>query len=139
VVIDFIEMKNPKDCREVEKTMRQALKSDRARTVVGRISEFGLMELVRQRMGSSALAVTTEPCPCCGGTGVRRNMEWQSLQIIKDIYRQLRKPGHPSPMQVRVKEEAALYMLNHKREKLLEMERRFDTRVDLLIDREHCD
>jgi ribonuclease E len=123
----------------VEKTMRQALKSDRARTVVGRISEFGLMELVRQRMGSSALAVTTEPCPCCGGTGVRRNMEWQSLQIIKDIYRQLRKPGHPSPMQVRVKEEAALYMLNHKREKLLEMERRFDTRVDLLIDREHCD
>jgi len=139
VVIDFIEMKNPKDCREVEKTMRQALKSDRARTVVGRISEFGLMELVRQRMGSSALAVTTEPCPCCGGTGVRRNMEWQSLQIIKDIYRQLRKPGHPSPMQVRVKEETALYMLNHKREKLLEIERRFDTRVDLLIDREHCD
>ncbi|WP_022662241.1 Rne/Rng family ribonuclease [Paucidesulfovibrio longus] len=135
VVIDFIEMKSPKDCREVEKTMRQAMKSDRARTVVSRISEFGLMELVRQRMGSSALAVTTEPCPCCGGTGVRRNMEWQSLQVIKDVFRQIRRPGHQNPLPMPLDEELALYMLNHKREKLMELERRFETRIDIIIDR----
>jgi ribonuclease E len=128
-------MKSPKDCREVEKTMRQAMKSDRARTVVSRISEFGLMELVRQRMGSSALAVTTEPCPCCGGTGVRRNMEWQSLQVIKDVFRQIRRPGHQNPLPMPLDEELALYMLNHKREKLMELERRFETRIDIIIDR----
>ncbi|MEF2145416.1 MAG: Rne/Rng family ribonuclease [Desulfovibrionaceae bacterium] len=134
VVIDFIEMKNPKDCREVEKTMRQALKSDRARTVVGRISEFGLMELVRQRMGSSALAVTTEPCPCCRGTGVRRNLEWQSLQAIKALYLQLRKAGHTSPVVFTLNEELALYMLNSKRDMIMELERRFETRIAIAID-----
>ncbi len=139
VVIDYIEMKNPKDCREVEKTMRQALKSDRARTVVGRLSEFGLLEMVRQRMGSSALSVTTEPCPCCNGTGLRRNMEWQSLQALKTIFRLLRQPNCPNPLTYEGEEELALYLLNHKREKLMEMERRFDIRIDIDIDYEYSE
>lgn len=139
VVIDYIEMKNPKDCREVEKTMRQALKSDRARTVVGRLSEFGLLELVRQRMGSSALSVTTEPCPCCNGTGVRRNLEWQALQALKTIYRSLRKPNCPNPLNYDCEEELALYLLNHKREKLIEMEKRFGTRIDIDIEYEYAE
>ncbi len=139
VVIDYIEMKNPKDCREVEKTMRQSLKSDRARTVVGRLSEFGLLEMVRQRMGSSALSVTTEPCPCCDGTGLRRNMEWQALQALKTIFRLLRSPNCPNPLTYEGEEELALYLLNHKREKLMEMERRFDTRIDIDIDYEYSE
>jgi ribonuclease E len=139
VVIDYIEMKNPKDCREVEKTMRQALKSDRARTVVGRLSEFGLLELVRQRMGSSALAVTTEPCPCCSGTGVRRNMEWQALQALKTIFRLLRQPNCPNPMVYECEEELCLYLLNHKREKLNELERRFNTGIEIEIEIEYVD
>ncbi|MDD4951942.1 MAG: ribonuclease E/G, partial [Desulfovibrionaceae bacterium] len=129
VVIDFIEMKDPKHCREVEKTMRTALKSDRARTDVGGISRFGLMELVRQRLGSSALSVSTEPCPCCGGTGVRRNMEWQSLQALKDVFRLLRRASCPHPLEYPVHEELALYLLNNKRELLMEMGERFDNRV----------
>lgn len=134
IVIDFIEMKDPKHCREVEKVMKNALKTDRARTDVGRISAFGLMEVVRQRLGSSALSVSTEPCPCCEGSGIRRNMEWQSLSAIKEIYRLLRRPNCPQPFVYACTKELALYLLNHKREKLAELGRRFDNevRVDIL-------
>ncbi|WP_421904134.1 Rne/Rng family ribonuclease [Maridesulfovibrio sp.] len=133
VVIDFIEMKDPKHCREVEKTMRAALKGDRARTDVGRISRFGLMELVRQRLGSSAIAVSTEACPCCDGTGIRRNMEWQAMQAIKDIYRMLRKPNCESPLVYDAEEELALYLLNHKRDAITQYEKMFDTKINIEI------
>ncbi|XPV76536.1 MAG: Rne/Rng family ribonuclease [Desulfovibrio sp.] len=121
VVIDFIEMKDPKHCREVEKTMRQAFKNDRARTDVGRVSAFGLMELVRQRLGSSALAVSTEPCPCCNGTGIRRNMEFQALSAIREIFCLLRKKNSPDIIEYPCNQELALYLLNHKWGKLKEM------------------
>lgn len=134
IVIDFIEMKDGKHLREVEKIMRQALKSDRARTDVSGISPFGLMELVRQRLGSSAISVSTEPCPCCGGTGIRRNLEWQAMQTMKTIHRLLRRPGCPNPLQVPVGQELALYMLNNKRELLTEMGARVDTRVEIVVD-----
>lgn len=132
VVIDFIEMKDPKHCREVEKTMRQALKSDRARTDTTRISDFGLMELVRQRLGSSAIAVSTEPCPCCKGTGIRRNMEWQALQAIKNIFQKLQHGNAPNPLVYEAEEELALYLLNTKRNALADLERRFG--IDIHID-----
>ena len=133
IVIDFIEMKDPKHCREVEKVMKNALKTDRARTDVGRISAFGLMEVVRQRLGSSALSVSTEPCPCCEGSGLRRNMEWQSLSAIKEIYRLLRRPNCPDPLLYACNKELALYLLNHKREKLAELGKRFDTDVHVEV------
>ncbi len=95
VVIDFIEMKNPKDCREVEKIMRAELKNDRARTDVSRISSFGLMELVRQRLGSSAIAISTEACPCCKGTGIRRNMEWQACRLSRISIASFVNPARP--------------------------------------------
>lgn len=134
VIIDFIEMKDPKHLREVEKTMRQALKSDRARTDVSGISPFGLMELVRQRLGSSAISVSTEPCPCCGGTGLRRNLEWQAMQAMKRIHRLLLRPNCPSAMQFPVGQELAIYMLNNKRELLTEMGARVDCRVEIVVD-----
>jgi len=134
IIIDYIEMKDGKHLREVEKTMRQALKSDRARTDVSGISPFGLMELVRQRLGSSAISVSTEPCPCCGGTGIRRNLEWQALQAMKTIHRLLRRPNCPNPLQVPVGQELAIYMLNNKRELLTEMGARVDIRVEIMVD-----
>ncbi len=134
VVIDFIEMKDSKHLREVEKVMRQALKYDRARTDVSSISPFGLMELVRQRLGSSAISVSTEPCPCCGGTGIRRNLEWQALQTMKTIHRMLRRPGCPNPLQVPLGQELAIYMLNNKRELLTEMGAKMDTKVEIIVD-----
>lgn len=134
IVIDFIEMKDPKHCRDVEKVVKQAMKNDRARTDVSNISPFGLMELVRQRLGSSAISVSTEPCPCCGGTGIRRNLEWQALQAMKTIHRLLRRPGCPNPLQMPLGQELAIYMLNNKRELLTEMGARVDKRVEIVVD-----
>ncbi|BBD08827.1 ribonuclease, Rne/Rng family [Desulfovibrio ferrophilus] len=132
VVIDFIEMKDKNHCRDVEKVLRAAVKMDRARTDVGRLSRFGLLEMVRQRLGSSALAVSTEPCACCGGTGMRRNMEWQALQALKDINRQLRMKKNGDPVQQRCNTELLAYMANHKREQLLELEQAYNTPIQLL-------
>ena len=138
VVIDFIEMKNPKDCREVEKVMRGELKSDRARTDVSRISPFGLMELVRQRLGSSAIAISTESCPCCKGTGIRRNMEWQALQTLKDIHREVRKPGTET-VEHNCEEELAIYLLNNKRGILADLEKRYGKTINIDIEFEYDD
>ena len=72
VVIDFIEMREHKHVLEVERTLRNAMKNDKARHDVARMSSFGLLELVRQRTGTSAISISMEPCPACGGTGLRR-------------------------------------------------------------------
>ncbi|WP_319583040.1 Rne/Rng family ribonuclease [uncultured Pseudodesulfovibrio sp.] len=136
VVIDFIEMKNPKDCREVEKVMRAEMKNDRARTDVSRISSFGLMELVRQRLGSSAIAISTEPCPCCKGTGIRRNMEWQALQALKEIHLDLRKPGNEE-VEFDCEEELAIYLLNNKRGILADLEQRYNKSIHIDIEYEY--
>lgn len=132
VVIDFIEMKDKKHCQQVEKTLRAAVKSDRARIDVGKLSRFGLLEMVRQRLGSSALSVSSEVCPCCKGTGVRRNLEWQALQALKDIYRQLRQED-THLLEYPCDVELAQYLSNTKRKKILEMEKEFDTDIDILI------
>ncbi|BDQ37701.1 ribonuclease [Pseudodesulfovibrio nedwellii] len=138
VVIDFIEMKNPKDCREVEKVMRAELKNDRARTDVSRISSFGLMELVRQRLGSSAIAISTEACPCCKGTGIRRNMEWQALQALKEIHRDIRKPGMDR-VEHDCEEELAIYLLNTKRGILTDLENRYGKEIHIDLEYEYDD
>jgi ribonuclease E len=125
VVIDFIEMKEMKHVKEVEKVLRQAVKSDKARTDVGRISKFGLLELVRQRIASSAISLSMETCPACQGMGVRRNLEWQALSAIKEIYSLLRSRKTADTLEYRTAEELAFYLLNNKREKLRELEGEF--------------
>jgi len=129
IVIDFIEMKDRKHWAEVEKTLRTELKTDRARHDVGRMSKFGLLEVVRQRLGSSALSLSMEPCPCCGGSGTRRNLEWQAQQALKDIKRQLRIEKRHQPLEYKAPSELALYLLNQKRSKLLDLEQEFDTQI----------
>jgi len=122
VVIDFIEMKDRKHCAEVEKTLRAAVKNDRARTDVGRLSKFGLLEMVRQRIGSSALSISDEPCSHCAGSGRRRNLEWQSMQSLKDIYRQLKRQNCPEVITYKAPDDLALYLLNQKRARLCALE-----------------
>lgn len=129
VVVDFIEMKDGKHIREVEKVLRQALKVDRARTDIGRISKFGLLEIVRQRLGTSALSASLEPCPHCSGAGTRRNLEWRSMQALKDIYRELRKDRLSEPFSYQTDAELMQYLLNRKREKLMEYERAFGRKI----------
>jgi ribonuclease E len=129
IVVDFIEMKDGKHIREVEKEMRQALKVDRARTDIGRISKFGLLEIVRQRLGTSALSGSLEPCPHCSGAGTRRNLEWRSMQALKDLYRELRKDRQTEPFTYVTDADLMHYLVNRKREKLLEFERTFERKI----------
>lgn len=132
IVIDFIEMRDKNHIREVEKTLRSAMKNDRARHDVGRMSSFGLLEIVRQRTASSALAITMEPCPACGGTGLRRNIEWQSLQVMREIARLARICG-TGPCQIELATELGLYLLNHKRDRLREMEKQYNVPIEIKI------
>ena len=132
VVIDFIEMRDRNHWREVEKVMRNAMKTDRARHDVGKMSRFGLLQVVRQRLGSSALSISTESCPCCGGSGIRRNMEWQALQAIKEIHSKLRHGNQENPLVQECNKELAFYLLNHKRQPLIDLENRFETNIQIL-------
>ncbi|MDR2801494.1 MAG: Rne/Rng family ribonuclease [Desulfovibrio sp.] len=135
IVADFIEMRDKHHWREVEKTLRNAMKVDRARYDVGRISSFGLLEIVRQRLGSSAISVSTEPCPCCKGSGLRRNMEWQSQHALRDIQRLLRNAQSKSEKNAEfaAEQELALHLLNNKRQRLAEMEKEFDITLEIKI------
>ena len=132
VVIDFIEMRDKNHIRDVEKTLRLAMKNDRARHDVNRMSSFGLLELVRQRTGSSALAITMEPCPHCGGTGLRRNMEWQALQALRDIRRTI-VGGRDERCVYQTTAEVGMYLLNNKRKSLQLMEESSGKTIEISI------
>lgn len=132
VVIDFIEMREHKHVLEVERTLRNAMKNDKARHDVARMSSFGLLELVRQRTGTSAISISMEPCPACGGTGLRRNLEWQSLQALRDIARLLRSRA-TSPCRYEMTQELGLYVLNHKRDSLKELEKQYGKNIEIII------
>jgi ribonuclease E len=133
VVIDFIEMRDKNHVRDVEKVLRQAMKNDRARHDIGRISSFGLLELVRQRTGSSALAITTELCPCCNGSGLRRNMEWQALQTLRGFSRHMRGMNPGSACSFELSLELGLYLLNEKRERLRELEKLHSMHIEIRL------
>ena len=131
VVADFIEMRDKSHWREVEKALRDGMKVDRARYDVGRISSFGMLEMVRQRLGSSAISVSSEPCPHCHGTGQRRNMEWQCQQALREITRLMRAAKGQEKLVYEADATLAMHLLNGKRQRLSEMEQTYD--VDLEI------
>lgn len=132
VVIDFIEMREKKHVLEVEKSLRQAMKSDRARHDVARMSAFGLLELVRQRMGSSALSISMETCAFCGGTGLRRNLEWQALQTLRDLRQKMQSAGGEKYI-CEYPRELGLYLLNYKRDALRALEQSFNKILEIKI------
>ncbi|MDE5832172.1 MAG: Rne/Rng family ribonuclease [Desulfovibrio sp.] len=132
VVIDFIEMRDRKHILEVEKTLRQAMKTDRARHDVARMSSFGLLELIRQRMGSSALSISMETCANCGGTGLRRNLEWQALQVLRDLRYKLQGAAGNRYI-YDSNRELGLYLLNHKRDALKNLEEEFGKSLEIRV------
>ncbi len=144
VVIDFIEMRDKSHCREVEHALRNAMRRDKARHDIGHMSSFGLLELVRQRTGTSAISISCEPCPHCHGTGLRRNMEWQSLQALRDLQAKLYKAsvhpknkketskfGEPATFVYENELELALYLLNRKRDRLAVLEEKFGVHIEI--------
>ena len=133
VVCDFIDMEEKRNNRAVEKRMKDALKSDRARIQVGRISHFGLLEMSRQRIRTSLLESTMEPCPHCDGTGFVRASSSVALQILRQAEAQLlRHHGHHANVALRA--ETALYILNEKRVMLADLEARYGRRVVFTVD-----
>ena len=132
IVIDFIEMRDKKHVRDVERVLRNAMKNDRARHDVAHMSSFGLLEIVRQRTGSSALAITMEPCPACGGTGMRRNLEWRSLQALREIQHRARHCGNGKCV-YEATAELGMYLLNHKRERLQTLEHQHNVAIEIHV------
>ena len=130
IVIDFIDMDEGRNNRTVERRLKEALRHDRARIQVGRISHFGLLEMSRQRIRTSVLESSTEKCPVCGGTGHVRSVSSVALQLLRAIEEMLIK-GATHNLIVRTRAEVALYVLNHKRAHLRALEERF--RVTLTV------
>ena len=124
IVIDFIDMDEKRNNRAVERRLKECLKNDRARIQVGRISHFGLLEMSRQRIRTSVLESSTEKCPHCGGTGHIRSVASVALQCLRMLEEALLR-GATHNIVVRTGAEVALYMLNHKRAHLRELEQRF--------------
>ena len=124
IVIDFIDMDEKRNNRSVERKLKECLKHDRARIQVGRISHFGLLEMSRQRIRTSVLESSTEKCPHCGGTGHVRSVASVTLQLLRALEETLLK-GATHNVIVRTRSDIALYVLNHKRAHLRELETRF--------------
>lgn len=131
IVIDLIEMKDKKYIQEIEKELKSCLKNDKARTNVGKVSKFGLLELVRQKMGSSAISTIYTECPKCGGAGLVLSIEWRAAQVLKDIYRRIQLPDTPNPLEYILEKELCIYLLNNKRDRLIDLERRFHKKISL--------
>jgi ribonuclease E len=131
VVIDFIDMEHGSNVRKVEKAMKDALKNDRARIQVGRISGFGLMEMSRQRLRTGVLEATTRECPHCDGTGLVRTASSAGLSALRLIEDEAAR-GKGSVIGLYASTEAAVYLLNAKRSDLAEIEDRYGVRVEVL-------
>jgi ribonuclease E len=130
IVIDFIDMDEKRNNRSVERRLKEGLKHDRARIQVGRISHFGLLEMSRQRIRTSVLESSTEKCGHCGGTGHVRSVGSVTLQLLRALEEMLIK-GATHNLVVRTRTDVALYVLNHKRAHLRELETRF--RINIMV------
>ena len=133
IVIDFIDMDESKNVRAVEKVMKDALKRDRARLQMGRISQFGLMEISRQRRRTSLIEGSTEPCPHCKGSGYIRSVESSALVALRGLEKEGMR-GRAKRVRISLPTSIAIYMLNEKREHLLAIEERFQMNISVASD-----
>ncbi|MGV2816233.1 Rne/Rng family ribonuclease [Phyllobacterium sp. SL163] len=133
IVIDFIDMEENRNNRAVEKRLKDCLKDDRARIQVGRISHFGLLEMSRQRIRASVLESTTQICSHCGGTGHVRSASSIALHVMRSIEEYLLRHSQNNII-VRTTVATALYVLNHKRQNLADLEARFGLTISIEAD-----
>src|SRR5947209_194723 len=133
IVIDFIDMDEKRNNRSVERKLSDCLRQDRARIQVGRISHFGLLEMSRQRIRASVLESSTEPCPQCGGSGHVRSVSSVALQLLRGLEEILMK-GATHNLVVRTRTDVALYVLNHKRGHLRDLEDSFKVTLAVVAD-----
>jgi ribonuclease E len=130
IVIDFIDMDERRNNRLVERRLKEALRNDRARIQVGRISHFGLLEMSRQRLRTGMLEGSTKPCPMCQGTGIVRSVESVALDILRSIEDRLITDG-VVPLVATTAVDVALYILNQKRAHLNDIQQRY--RIPIVV------
>lgn len=133
VVIDFIDMEEPRNNHAVERRMKEALRRDRARVQMGRITGFGLMELSRQRLHSSFIETSYSPCPHCRGKGVVRSTESVSIHTLHILEEESLKRRF-SELHMTVPPATALYVLNYKREDLHKIETAYNVKLFIEAD-----
>ena len=133
IVIDFIDMDERRNNRLVERRLKEALRNDRARIQVGRISHFGLLEMSRQRLRTGMLEGSTKPCPMCQGTGIVRSVESVSLDILRSIEDRLITDG-VVPLVATTAVDVALYILNQKRAHLNDIQQRYQIPITVTAD-----
>jgi ribonuclease E len=133
LVIDFIDMDENKNVRAVEKKMKDALKRDRARLQVGKISQFGLMEMSRQRRRTSLVEGSSDICPHCQGAGHVRSIESSALVALRTLEEEGVR-GRTAHFKISCAPDVALYLLNEKRDHLNAIEARYDMRVTVDAD-----
>jgi ribonuclease E len=137
IVIDFIDMENAKNQREVETRLKDALRYDRARVQMGKISRFGLMELSRQRLRPSLSEGSHVTCPRCNGTGHIRDTESSALQVLRIIQEEAMKENSAA-IHVQAPVDVAAFLLNEKRGEILKIETRHRVTV-ILIPNKHLE
>jgi ribonuclease E len=132
IVIDFIDMRGAQHASEVEKTLREAMRPDKARHDIGRISHFGLLEVSRQRLRPAAAATSYTACPMCEGHGLVRTTESAALVALRKIHNRIAQ-GDVTTLKVSVPSEVAIYLLNQKRDDLAQLERRYATKIQVAL------
>jgi len=128
IVVDFIDMRNARHIREVEKQVKTSMKRDRAKVDISRISKFGLMQISRQKMGSPIQMDSYNVCSHCSGRGVVRSVETQALFCLRRIQTAVIKKGIKR-VECRFPATVAQYLLNNKREELLELEKKHNVPI----------
>ncbi|MDX1576634.1 MAG: Rne/Rng family ribonuclease, partial [Kiloniellales bacterium] len=133
IVVDFIDMEDPRHNREVERKLKEAMRSDRARIQLGRVSPFGLLELSRQRLRPSLFESSTDICPRCGGTGHVRSVHSSALAVLRSLEEEGLR-GRGGDIRVAVPIAVALHLLNQFRSRLMEVEQRYGFTVTVEAD-----
>ncbi|MGO1120913.1 Rne/Rng family ribonuclease [Rhodovibrionaceae bacterium A322] len=133
IVIDFIDMEDPKHNREVERRLKDSMKQDRARIQLGRISPFGLLELSRQRLRPSLFEWATESCSACNGTGWVRATDSAALQVLRALIDEAVRRG-AGEIQVKTPTRVALYLLNENRSQVVSTEQRYGVQIMIRAD-----
>jgi ribonuclease E len=133
IVIDFIDMEESRNNRLVERRMKEALKNDRARIQIGRMSHFGLLEMSRQRMRTGVLEGSTVVCPHCGGAGTVRSTASIALHVLRGLEDALIKSSDYD-ITVKTPTAVALYILNQKRSHLQDLEHRYGVSLTIAAD-----
>ncbi|MCX7338034.1 MAG: ribonuclease E/G [Alphaproteobacteria bacterium] len=133
IVVDFIDMNDQGYIQQVEKRIRDAMRFDRARVQLGKISQFGLFELSRQRLRPSLIETNTTPCSHCHGTGLMRSTESMAMHVLRTIESNVIQ-GRARELLVTVPSGIDLYLLNQKRQTLISIESQFNVSIQIARD-----